>query len=142
MKTVRRLALVTTLLAGLSSGALANITAGAASSPTRLLSCSNATVVRPSNFVLTCADGYTRLVATRWSIWSSSEAVGATTFVTNLCTPNCVSSQSSRYTHASVRLFAPSATRHGTLFSRLVVHYRARGVAKTFTFSWLGDPAF
>ncbi len=100
------------------------------------------TVVRPTSFVITCADGNASLTATHWSTWSASGAVGTTRFALNLCTPYCAASKMSYFPHSTVRLTRPVATKHGRLYSRLVVHYLLKGKATTFSFSWSGDPSF
>lgn len=108
-----------------------------------LLSCNGKVVVRPGNFVITCADAYTQLTATQWTAWGSTTATGSTRFAMNLCTPTCVASKMSYFPSSVVRLSDPIRTKaHGWLFSKLVVTYRLHGKAKSFHFSWMGDPAF
>jgi hypothetical protein len=68
--------------------------------------------------------------------------VGTTRFALNLCTPYCAASKMSYFPHSTVRLTRPVATKHGRLYSRLVVHYLLKGKATTFSFSWSGDPSF
>jgi hypothetical protein len=65
-----------------------------------------------------------------------------TSFALNLCTPYCAASPISYFPHSSVTLSAPVKTRHGRLFSKLVVRYIHRGKATSFIFSWAGDPSF
>ncbi|MGB9112663.1 MAG: hypothetical protein WCF24_08045 [Acidimicrobiales bacterium] len=108
-----------------------------------LYSCTGKVVVRPGNFVITCADANTQLTATKWTQWDSTLGVGTTRFAMNLCNPTCVASKISYFPASVVRLSAPIRTSaHGWLFSKLTVTYRLHGRMKTFRFSWIGDPAF
>lgn len=118
---------------------------GAVSSPaarTKLLTCTDTTVVRPTEFVITCADGYTQLTKTHWTTWTATQARGTTDFAMNMCTPDCASSPMSYFPRSTVVLSRPVDTRHGRLFSLLTVRYVATGTTRTFQFSWRGDPSF
>jgi hypothetical protein len=53
-----------------------------------LVNCEGAHVVRPSQFVIACADGGIRLSHLSWQTWGST-AYGGGTFVENDCVPNC-----------------------------------------------------
>src|ERR1019366_7378153 len=43
---------------------------------------------------------------------------------------------------STVHFYAPEVTKHGKLFSSLVVHHQLKGKSKTFPFFWKGDPWF
>jgi hypothetical protein len=117
--------------------------AGGATRQVGLYSCSGKVVSRPQTFIITCADAYTQLTATKWTAWSSTSASGSTRFAMNLCRPSCVASKMSYFPKSTVRLLDPIHTKaHGWLFSKLVVTYRLDGKNKVFDFSWEGDPAF
>jgi hypothetical protein len=107
-----------------------------------MVTCSGASVVKPVSFVISCADANTELTATHWSSWSATGATGITTFGMNLCTPYCAASPMTYFPKSTVRLSAPEVTKKGKFFSSLVVDYRLHGKAKTFRFSWRGDPSF
>lgn len=108
----------------------------------KVLTCLGADVVRPRNYTITCADDNTQLTNTHWSQWSSTKAVGTTTFAMNLCKPYCAASKMSYFPNSAVSFTSPIATKHGTLFSLLTVRYRMGGRAHVFHFSFRGDPSF
>ena len=108
----------------------------------KVLACQGGGVVRPRNFVVTCADGNTQLTNTNWTSWTSQGATGTTTFAMNLCVPYCAASKVTYYPNSVVRLSAPVATKHGSLFSLLSVRYRSGGRSQIFHFSYRGDPSF
>jgi hypothetical protein len=108
----------------------------------RLLSCANTTDLKPTNFVISCADANAELTATVWSHWTATSATGTTKFGLNLCEPNCASSRISFFPKSSVTLSKPKSTRHGKLFSLLIVKYVLHGKPMSFSFSWTGDPGF
>jgi hypothetical protein len=114
-----------------------------ASAPTvRLLACTGKTVHEPSSFVISCADYNSELTKTRWTSWNGTNAVGTTTFGLNLCNPYCAASRISFFPDSKVVLSDPVTTRHGRLYSKLVVTYKLHGKSDTFAFSWKGDPSF
>ncbi|MGC2486039.1 MAG: hypothetical protein WA359_07345 [Acidimicrobiales bacterium] len=108
----------------------------------KVLTCAGADVVRPVNYIVTCADAYTQLTKTTWTTWSSSQAIGTTDFAMNLCKPYCAASKMTYYPNSTVHFGAPVATKHGTLFSLLTVRYESKGAARLFRFSFKGDPSF
>ena len=128
---------VPTLAVSASSGA-----STVKASPVKILTCAGTTVSHPRNFVISCADANAALTQTHWSTWSAHSATGTTRFALNLCTPYCAASPMSYFPRSSVTVSAPVSTRHGRLFSKLVVHYVYRGKATSFSFSWAGDPSF
>ncbi|HUY29971.1 MAG TPA: hypothetical protein VMV02_03125 [Acidimicrobiales bacterium] len=108
----------------------------------RMLTCAGKPVLKPVNFVISCADANSELTATHWTRWTAKEAVGTTRFGLNLCNPYCAASKISYFPKSTVRLSAPVQTKHGRLFSKLVVTYKLHGKARRFPFSWAGIPAF
>ncbi len=116
--------------------------ASATTPPVKLLSCTNTEVFKPTSFVISCADANSELTATHWSTWNASSATGTTRFALNLCVPYCAASKMSYFPKSTVRLADPVTTKHGRLFSSLVVRYQLKGKSKTFSFSWKGDPSF
>ncbi|HEY5111953.1 MAG TPA: hypothetical protein VII67_06455 [Acidimicrobiales bacterium] len=107
-----------------------------------MLTCRGSYVMEPTSFIITCADSNTELTRTHWSTWTSTGARGTTRFAMNLCTPYCAASPMSYFANSKVDLSAPVKTTKGTLFSLMVVHYSLHGQAKTYRFSWKGDPSF
>ncbi|HVB51152.1 MAG TPA: hypothetical protein VND89_05370 [Acidimicrobiales bacterium] len=107
-----------------------------------ILTCRGSYVMEPTSFVITCADANTQLTRTHWSSWTSTGAKGTTRFAMNLCTPYCAASPMSYFANSKVDLSAPVKTKKGTLYSLMVVHYSLHAQAKTYRFSWKGDPSF
>ena len=146
MSRLARIASPVALVAALAVPALAlPASSGASTSRTttpKILTCTNTTVSRPSNFVISCADAGAALTKTHWSTWNAMGATGTTTFALNLCTPYCAASPISHFVGSTVRLSAPVTTKRGRLFSKLVVRYIEHGKAHTFSFSWTGEPRF
>lgn len=54
-----------------------------------LWNCENKPEVRPTSFVLACADGNDRLVDMHWTNWTPAGAAGTVVQYLNDCTPNC-----------------------------------------------------
>lgn len=144
------------LAMALTAGVVAGVTYGAGGSTARshssvpplaltsakVLTCQGADVVRPRNYIITCADAYTQLTSTHWTHWTAKSAAGTTTFAMNLCTPYCAASKMTYYPNSSVSFTSPVTTKHGSLFSLLTVHYRSGGRTHVFHFSYRGDPSF
>jgi hypothetical protein len=67
------------------------VATAAASSVPVVVNCAMRGRVRPSQYVLACADGNSSLTGLHWQTWGSSSALaqGRSTF--NDCIPNCVS---------------------------------------------------
>jgi len=104
--------------------------------------CQGTEVVRPTNFIISCADAGASLTNTKWSSWTATGAVGETTFALNLCKPYCAASKISYFANSKVIFSAPETTAHGKLFSLLTVRYRLNGEAAKFRISYQGDPSF
>jgi hypothetical protein len=109
---------------------------------TKILTCAGISAIKPSNFVITCADSNTELTQTHWSTWTASGATGTTRFAMNLCKPYCAASPMSYFPDSVVRLSAPETTKHGTFFSMLLVTYKLHGKVTKYSFSWKDDPSF
>ncbi|MDA8292065.1 MAG: hypothetical protein M0Z33_10375 [Actinomycetota bacterium] len=108
----------------------------------RMLTCAGKPVVRPANFVISCADANSELTRTHWTRWTTAGATGITRFGLNLCNPYCSASKISFFPRSVVHLSAPVVTKHGRLFSKLLVTYKLHGKVQHFPFSWAGIPAF
>ncbi|MGH3733148.1 MAG: hypothetical protein ACRDVC_07215 [Acidimicrobiales bacterium] len=147
------LALVVVLAAGVVVGATYVAGGSPAHSPAsvppltvgaspKVLTCQGTDVIRPRNYIVTCADAYTQLTNTHWSRWTSTSASGTTTFAMNLCKPYCAASKMTYYPKSVVSFTSPVATKHGSLFSMLTVRYESAGRSHVFHFSYRGDPSF
>jgi hypothetical protein len=140
----------------LTAGVVAGVTYGAGGSTARghgsvpplaltsakVLTCQGADVVRPRNYIITCADAYTQLTNTHWTHWTAKSAAGTTTFAMNLCKPYCAASKMTYYPKSAVSFTSPVTTKHGSLFSLLTVRYQSGGRSHVFHFSYRGDPSF
>ena len=101
MKRARLGALVISLIAvGLLSFSLAGPVRAAAAHPaarstgpiqTVVLDCPGVpALVRPKNYILTCADGYVQLQRLSWTSWTPGLASATGNLIKNTCTPSCV----------------------------------------------------
>src|ERR1700733_12308119 len=87
--------------------------------------CLTQLVVKPKNYILTCADAGSVLAHLSWLSWSGKEAVADGVHQLNNCTPNCAEGKFISYP-AVITLWRPEplAGHLGeTYFSRLTVHY-------------------
>ena len=108
----------------------------------KVLTCTGAKVVRPVNYIVSCADGGIQLTKTTWSTWNASQAVGTTDFAMNFCKPYCAASPITYFPNSPVHFSAPLSTKNGRLFSLLTVRYEYKGASHVFRFSFKGDPSF
>jgi hypothetical protein len=148
MKSRRKNRLVTAItVLSLGAGVAASGAASAASvdhsatSPA-LLSCANTVVSKPRTFIISCGDGNSELTTTTWTSWTATRAVGKTTFGLNLCVPYCAASKMTFFSNSTVTLTAPERTKHGVLYSDLVVSYVLHGTKKSFALSWKGSTGY
>jgi hypothetical protein len=148
MAVVMAMVLTAGVVAGVTYGAGGSTARGHGSVPplaltsAKVLTCQGTDVVRPRNYIITCADAYTQLTKTHWTTWTSKSATGTTTFAMNLCKPYCAASKMTFYPHSAVSFTSPVATKHGSLFSLLTVRYESGGRPHVFHFSYRGDPSF
>ena len=95
----------------------------ASSSSTQLpsvLTCAGKTAIKPSNYVLACADANTYFNSIHWTSWTKTSATASATFVQNNCVPTCAEGKFIKYP-AKLTLSKPKPTKLGVLFS--VIHY-------------------
>ncbi len=85
-----------------------------------VLTCAGKTVVKPTNYVLACADAGTYFNSVHWTSWTKSLATATATFVQNNCTPTCAAGTFAKHP-AKLTLSQPRATKLGVLFSN--IHY-------------------
>jgi hypothetical protein len=84
--------------------------AAAAGGTTVVVDCLNKTQVRPSTFILACADGNDVLTGMRWVGWAS-EAFATGTEKINNCVPNCAAGTFISYP-ALITLWRPEPLPH------------------------------
>jgi hypothetical protein len=148
LTSVSVLALIAGVVAGVTYGAGGSTARDHASVPplalagAKVVTCEGTDVVRPTNYIITCADAYTQLTNTHWTRWAAKSATGTTTFAMNLCTPYCAASPMTYFPNSTALFSSPVTTRHGSLFSLLTVRYHTGGHLRVFHFSYRGDPAF
>ncbi len=127
-------ALVFAALAGTASAAPEKV-----SSPPRavaqrgservLVDCSWKARVRPTDFVLACGDGNSRLTSLRWSHWGAHSAVAEGRSLVNDCDPYCAAGTFHSYP-VVVRLERPERwSRHPALrhYARMTLTYPEGG---------------
>jgi hypothetical protein len=77
--------------------------------------------VRPSSFLLACADGNAAVDEARWSFWGTNEAIAKATVRQNDCVPSCAAGHFHTQT-ADLTLYAPRVWHGNLVFTRLRVH--------------------
>lgn len=68
-------------------GSLSPSAPTATATPVRVYVCE--TAYKPSRVLVACGDGNARVVGLRWSVWTSTHAVGSGTWQQNDCQPDC-----------------------------------------------------
>lgn len=107
---------------------------GAATLP-RIVACGGSRVLRPSSFVISCADANTALTKIDWRSWGPRGATATATYMFNDCTPTCVAGHD-HADPATVTLSDPEHTAHGVEFATLKVTYATSATAsKRFSFA-------
>jgi hypothetical protein len=92
--------------ASATSGTATPATAAAAQRSTVVVGCSGQRQIRPSSFVLTCADANDALTALHWVSWADGQAFGTGTEKVNACTPYCAAGKLVSYP-ALITLWRP-----------------------------------
>ena len=87
-----------------------------------VLTCAGKAVIRPTSYVLACADANAYFNSLRWTIWNKTTATATATFVQNNCEPNCAAGKFIRYP-ATLKLSKPKSTKLGLLFSAINYTY-------------------
>ncbi|MDO8213965.1 hypothetical protein [Conexibacter sp. CPCC 206217] len=122
LRALRAPALAAAAVAVLGVAAAGSSAVAARPSHPVLPTCAGRGVVKPSRFVITCADANESLTGLRWSKWNASEGVAKGTWVVNDCDPNCAGGRfvRSRVTVRVWRLRACPALQR-EIFTRLIV---------------------
>jgi len=121
MNKLIRLAGVAAVLASVAVPGASASERHAAAVPS-VLTCAGHTVVKPTSYVLACADANAYFEAIHWKTWGSTSATASATFVQNDCAPTCVAGKFVKYP-AQLTLAAPVHTTHGLLFSTIRYRY-------------------
>ncbi|MFF1359685.1 hypothetical protein [Streptomyces sp. NPDC058297] len=109
---------------------MAPASASTAASPQRtdapvIVDCTWQAQVRPSDFLLACGDGNSRLTSLKWSQWGPKTAVATGTSWVNDCKPYCAAGKFRSY-RVTVRLDQPQSwTKHQDRqhYSRITLTY-------------------
>ena len=122
MKRIMSLAVIT--VAALSVLASADVPVSSANKAPvpSVLTCAGKTTIKPSSYVLACADANTYFNSIDWTSWTAHSAAGTATFVQNNCTPTCAAGKFLKYP-GKLTLSAPKSTKLGVLFSRINYSY-------------------
>ena len=97
-------------------------TRSANTSTPSVLTCAGKVVVRPTSYVLACADANTYFNSIKWTTWGKTTATATATFVQNNCEPNCAAGKFIKYP-ATLKLSKPKSTKLGLLFSAISYTY-------------------
>jgi hypothetical protein len=111
---------ITAISLGFAGAAGASQT-GSTNTPS-VLTCAGKVVVRPTSYVLACADANTYFDSVKWTTWGKTTATATATFVQNNCEPNCAAGKFIRFP-ATLKLSKPKTTRLGLLFSAISYTY-------------------
>jgi hypothetical protein len=96
--------------------------------------------VRPTDFVLACGDGNSRLASLHWSGWNGSTATGQGVNVVNDCKPYCAAGTLRSY-DVSVRLDQPQTwkahpqQRHYSQITLTYGDHRPEGYPRVVTYT-------
>lgn len=138
---MKRILLLAPILALGSLGAF--IATGVASATTTtspsVLTCAGKTAVKPTSYVLACADGNSEFINIKWSSWSATGAHATATYRANTCEPSCVAGKFVNYP-ATVTFSKPQTTSHGSLFSAVAYTYSVSSTS-TLPLTALGNVA-
>jgi hypothetical protein len=98
--------------------------------------------VRPTSFVLACADGNVRVDHAQWSVWTTDHALGAGTVSENDCEPYCAAGHFHSQT-ADLLLDQPVMSGGRLVFARLRARLHGQlppNRATTLTFELVSSP--
>ena len=136
MKHIRFRLVITTLSAALSiAGLVSAVTPATASTgATRLMTCTKHVSVKPSKYVLSCADANAWWQGVTWSSWTSTSASGHGVLVENNCTPNCAAGKFIQYPTKVTLGKVITVKKYGKLFSEAYFRYADKGKVVTQAF--------
>jgi hypothetical protein len=118
----RTLLLSAVLTAGFVGAVPLAAMASTSSSTPSVLTCAGKKAIKPTSYVIACADGNSELTSIKWTSWGTNTATGTATFHTNTCTPNCVAGKFVDY-KATVTFSKPTKASSGLLFSKISYTY-------------------
>ncbi|MEU6578398.1 hypothetical protein [Streptomyces sp. NPDC046805] len=90
-----------------------------------LVDCTWHSNVRPTDFILACGDGNSRLTGLRWSHWGTQSATAEGVNLVNDCKPYCAAGRFHPYT-VTVRLDSPQSWKKNPVrehFTRMTLTY-------------------
>ncbi|ADB50592.1 hypothetical protein [Conexibacter woesei] len=121
LRALRSAALAVATVAVLGAVTAPSAVAARPSHPV-LPTCAGRAAVKPSRFVIACADGNFALTGLRWSRWNATEGVAKGTSVVNTCDPNCAGGRFTR-SRVTVRVWRLRAcpTLQREIFTRMTV---------------------
>lgn len=100
------------------------------------MTCTNKVVVKPSSFIISCADANSYLQRIHWTSWTARTAGATATYTENNCTPYCAAGKFINYP-ATVTLSAPRSAKGREFFTNLHVSYRSGKKSLSFNFALL-----
>jgi hypothetical protein len=111
---------------GISTAAAAPTAHAGKQAVPSVLTCAGKAVVKPTSYVLACADANAYFNSVHWTSWTSSSASATATFVQNNCAPTCADGKFIKYP-AKLTVSQPKPTKLGLLFSVIGYSYTVSG---------------
>jgi hypothetical protein len=126
------------LLALTMTTAFDSVTVPASASVARVVvqPCTGRAEVRPSTFVISCADGNSYLTKLKWTAWGTSSAKASAVYTANNCDPYCAAGKFVS-SGAAVTLSEPKTLKGRRFFTALHVGYVSGPKFKSFNFALL-----
>jgi hypothetical protein len=93
----------------------------------KVLSCIGLPELRPTNYVITCADANASWKMVRWSSWGGKDAVGRGYLYLNDCQPDCAAGHFHSYLSQVVLSEVRQTKHHGPLYSEGTFSYSVKG---------------
>lgn len=100
----------------------------------RVLTCVGQPQVRPTNYLLSCADANASWKQVKWLSWRAQTAVGTGALYQNDCQPNCVSGRFHSYPARVVLSDVKRTKKYGLLYSQATFSFSLKGKHMSETF--------
>ncbi len=140
--TVASAGLAIALPAGAATGARSGPAASASGVGTVVITCARQAVIRPSRYVISCADANNFLAGLSWSVWGwHKTAYGHGMQWINTCRPTCAAGHFSKSTVSVVLWGTSGLSRHVLAYRWLTViylHHRPPHTPTTVTYGLPG----
>jgi hypothetical protein len=127
------------ILAGAAMGLAAVLPMSGAAARTlvsapRVLPCAGRPQVRPTNYLMSCADANASWKNVVWKTWGAKSATGTGELYQNDCTPNCAAGHFHTYAARLLLTKVVKVHKYGLLYSEATFSYSVAGKQKSETF--------